>query len=69
VVGLLHLASVQAFNSTFSVNGGIVIQPLLGRQSLICTNRVHHGKVEVVIKIGETIVLTRGVEWAIHESV
>jgi hypothetical protein len=55
VVGLLHLASGQAFNSTFSVNGGIVIQPLLGRQSLICTNRVHHGKVEDIIKIGETI--------------
>jgi hypothetical protein len=33
----------------------MIIPPWLGRQSLIYRNRMHHGKVQVGIKIGEAI--------------
>jgi hypothetical protein len=55
VVGLLPLDSKQVFNSISSVNGGMVIPPRIGRQSLICRNRMYHRKVEVGIKIREAI--------------
>jgi hypothetical protein len=55
VVGLLPLASGQAFNSISSVNGRTVIPPWFSSQSLICSNRMYHWKVEVGFKIGEAI--------------
>jgi hypothetical protein len=55
VVGLLPIASGQAFNSISCVDGGMVIPSRLGLQNLVCKNRMYHWKVEVGIKIGEAV--------------